>query len=235
MKNTPKFLALLAALLFCSSAAFANTYTFATPTGSTDTALDPVSATATFTTGAGTLSITLNNTLANQKDAGQLLSDLFFTLSSGTTASITNSSGVERTIASNGTFTDGASVSTGWVLTSAAGVYHLDGLNGAANVPAHEIVGGPDGSNVYSAANSSIAGNGPHNPFLAGNVTFNLAITGVTAATSVNSATFSFGTTSGDNVPGSPRVPSVPDGGATLMLLGAGLAGLGTMRRFMKR
>jgi hypothetical protein len=32
-----------------------------------------------------------------------------------------------------------------------------------------------------------------------------------------------------------PGTPSVPDGGATLMLLGTGLAGLGAVRRFLKK
>jgi len=34
---------------------------------------------------------------------------------------------------------------------------------------------------------------------------------------------------------GSPSVPHVPDGGTTVMLLGAGLSGLGLVGRFLKR
>jgi hypothetical protein len=73
--------------------AHADTVTFDTPPGST-TSGGPVDATATFTTGAGTLSITLTNLLANPKDVAQLLSDLEFTLGNGaTTGTIASSSG----------------------------------------------------------------------------------------------------------------------------------------------
>src|SRR5438046_10409798 len=63
-----------------SSTVLAGSFTFTTPTGSLDSAGDPVSAQAVFVTGNGTLSITLSNLLVNQKDVGQNISDLFFTL-----------------------------------------------------------------------------------------------------------------------------------------------------------
>jgi hypothetical protein len=87
---------------------------------------------------------------------------------------------------------------------------------------------------VYSNANGSIAGNNPHNPFINQTATWTLNITGITANTIVTAATFSFGTTAGNNVPGVPSVPSVPDGGTAGMLLGAALAGLGMLRRYLK-
>jgi len=78
--------------------------------------------------------------------------------------------------------------------------------------PSHTIIGPPGPGNVYSNADGSIAGNGPHNPFL--NQTADFTITfplpllmGVT----VTSATFSFGTTAGNNVNGVLRTTAVPE------------------------
>jgi hypothetical protein len=232
MKN-PKILLVVACLALACTPAFAGSYVFVTPAGSTDAAAEPVSAQATFTTGAGTLSIFLENLIVNQKSAGQLLSDLFFTINGITTGgSLDSSSGTERNVAADGTFADGSTVSTGWAFHVTAGVFHLDGLNDAVNVPEHEIIGAPDGTGVYSNANSSIAGNDPHNPFLKSGVTFNLTFAGMTADTVISGATFSFGTASGDNVPG---IPKVPDSGMTLILLGVALATVEGSRRLLAR
>jgi hypothetical protein len=75
----------------------------------------------------------------------------------------------------------------------------------------------PGPGNVYSNANGSIAGNGPHNPFLAENATFAITFFGVTQ---VSNVVFSFGTEAGTNV------PAIPDSSATVALLGLGLMGL---------
>ena len=61
-----------------------------------------------------------------------------------------------------------------------------------------------------------------------------LNVPGLTANDSVNSATFSFGTTAGLNVDGvlvAPVIPGVPDGGATLALLGGAISVIGLIRR----
>ena len=89
--------------------------------------------------------------------------------------------------------------------------------------PAHTIIGrssnGTYSGGTYSNANSSIAGNGPHNPFLEG-VTFSLSVVGVTASTTITAATFSFGTTAGNTLAGTASVPEP----STWMLLLAGAA-----------
>jgi hypothetical protein len=190
-----------------------------------------VDASATFVTGNGTLSITLTNLEANPTDVAQLLSDLDFTLSNGATSgTLASSSGQEVTVAKDGTFTLGSTVDTGGALNSTATGLQLDVL-GTPVGPSHLIIGPPDGSNVYSNANGSIAGNKPHNPFLDGTATFLLDIAGVTADTDVTSATFSFGTTEGTNlVPGTPGTTPVPEPG-TLLLLGSGLAGMASLSR----
>src|SRR5262249_28072461 len=86
--------------------------------------------------------------------------------------------------------------------------------------PAHTIIGPPAGTGLYSAANGSIAGNGPHNPFLAGTVSFDLTGSFL-ASTTVSSATFSFGTAEGNNVHAVVPEPT------TLLLLASGLVALG--------
>ena len=227
------------AALFCSSAAFAVpiTYTF---TG--NAAGGPANAEALFTTGADTVSITLNDLLSNPSNVGQLISDLSFTLSNAPTGtpSLTSGTGTALTVNGTGTFSVGGSVAAGWVLSSpSAGTLHLDDLVGTGHAgPAHLIIGtssnGTYTGGTYSNGNGSIAGNGPHNPFLESGAIFNLSVPGVTANTTITSATFSFGTTSGDNRAGTPNAPTVPDGGTTLMLLGSALGGLGAMRRFLK-
>jgi hypothetical protein len=219
MTKLTKNLILWAALL-CVPVAFAGTATFSTPSGSTAGGL-PVDASATFTTSAGTLDITIFNNLANPTSIIQNVSDLFFSLSGVTSGTLASSSGNEIFVAADGTTSNGGSgVSTGWVLSISGGVFHLDGLNTAADVPAHTIIGAPDGSGVYSNANNSITGNGPHNPFLESGATFEITDAAITADTTVSGVVFSFGTQSGTNIPGQ----GAPDSGSTLMLLGLALA-----------
>jgi hypothetical protein len=225
----------LALLCLCGPAVFAasSTYTF---TG-TDSAGDPASASAMFITGNGTIQLTLNDLLSNPKDAGQLLSDIFFTPSGGTTssASISSASGTPLTVASGGSYTIGSPVTPHWNLSSPSSGTLL--LTFAGGPPNNLIIGtssnGTYTGGTYSNANPSIAGNGPHNPFLESGVTFNLAVPGITAANTITSATFSFGTTAGDNHPGT----LVPEADAiTLFLLGTLLTGVGFRRRsFSKR
>lgn len=189
----------------------------------------PVSVAATFVTLTGEVQISLVNNTVNPTSVIQNLSDLVFVLSTGqTSGTLSSSSGIARTVASNGTFTDGGTVATGWVLSSTGTGLKLDDLAAGGAGPSHTLIGLPNGSNVYGNANSSIAGNVPHNPFLFGPITFDLLVLGVTPDSSISSVTFSFGTDPNDLglAPGSP----VPEP-TTLLLFGTTAVALGAAAR----
>jgi hypothetical protein len=206
-----------------SISAGANTMTV--DTGAVSLGGQTVNAEAVFTTKAGELDITLRNLTSNPISVGQNLSGLSFTLSSGqTSGTLASSSGMERSVYSTlpGVlgWMNGSAVSTGWSLT---GLF-LNVL-GTPEAPEHTIIGAPNLSNAYAAAKGSIVG-GPHNPFLAGDVTFVIDIPTLTAASTITSTMFQFNT-----APGSDVSVSVPDGGTTALLLGAALSGFGLLRR----
>jgi hypothetical protein len=208
-------------------AAHAATATFVTPTGAT-TGGGPVDASAAFITSAGSLSVTLTNLQPNITDVSQALSDLSFVFSNGSVpVPQFSSSGQLITVNSGGTFTTGSTVPTGWALIplNAGGTsLEFDAL-GTPTSPARLIIG-PPGGPTYSNANGSIAGNGPHNPFLNQLALFTIGNPGITADTTITAATFSFGTTEGAAlVPGVPPTSPIPIPGA-LPLFATGLAGL---------
>jgi len=212
----------------------ANVITFVTPAGS-NTGGGPVSASATVTTGAGTVSITLTDLQANPTDVAQLISDFDFVLSGGQTSGVlTSSSGQQITVAGNGTTTLGPTASTGWGLNNnVAGGLQLDALGFIG--PAGLIIGPPGPGSIYTNANGSIAANGPHNPFLNQTATFLITVAGVTVDSTITSAVFSFGTVAGINVPGTPQIPSgkIPEP-ASIALLGIGFLAFGATRRKRK-
>jgi PEP-CTERM motif len=217
----------------------ARAQTFATPGGSTDTAGDAVSASAVFTVTAGQIQVTLSNLEVNQSDAGQLVSDLLFRVVGGTlptaASSLTSSANTVNVLGNGSTTSAGTGVSTGWAYTVSGTQAILNGLNGAANVPAFEIIGPPNGSGVYSHANGSIAGNSAHNPFISESATFTITGTGILATTTIDSGSviFSFGTTPNDNITGVLVAPE-PSALAIAGLGALGFIGFGLRRRLKK-
>jgi hypothetical protein len=159
-----------------------------------DASNHPIAGTANFTFGAGTLSLTLSNDILNTDwiSAGQALSDFTFTLSNGTTSggSLNNISGSTIVIdTTDGSTTPGTPVqSTDWELQTQgqpANTFHLSSLIGKQP----DFMIAPAGSD-YPNVNTGV---GNFNPYLlTGPVVF--SITGdFTAATTISSASFSFG------------------------------------------
>jgi hypothetical protein len=217
----------------------ADSFVYVTPTGAS-TGGGPVNAEADITTSAGSITILLKDLQPNPTDVSQLLSDFSFAVGNGGTltgSSQTGATAQELTVNGNGTFSLGAALTTptavGWVYGSTSTVGTLDVLAGGGAGPAHLIIG-PPGGPTYANANGSSAGNGPHNPFLNQMATFTLTAPGVTANTTITAATFSFGTTSGVNVPGVPRIVPEPSS-ACLMAVGSAALGLAAALRRPRR
>jgi hypothetical protein len=140
----------------------------AAPSASTNTITFDFTGTPAFTSGLG-LSVsatftTLNNQglvsiinkQADPTSVIQNLSDLSFLLSTGqNSGSISSSSGVPRTVAANGSFTDSGAVSTGWALSTNDSQLKLDVL-GTVIGPAHTLIGPPGAGNTYDNANGSM-------------------------------------------------------------------------------
>ena len=202
----PRLFGLLAGIsiyAFAAQPAAAVSITF-TGTGSgSDGAL---SASAAFTTSAGLLSVTITNLLsaASIISAGQAVSDLSFTLSNAPgTLGATTATGTFATFSGSATPTLAAGSPTRWLGAGGQGNFSIVG-----NTITLEAIGGgqPDqlilpAGTTYPAANASIT-NGMFSPFVDGPATFTLGLSGVTAATTITSATFSFGTGPDTFIPG---------------------------------
>jgi hypothetical protein len=222
---TVVFAGLLVTVVLAGATAAEGSLIFTMPSGSTAGG-QPVSGQVTFTLTNNNINILIENFQADPKGVIQCISDLKFTLdmsAAGSTLTSQTSNGIN--IASGGSYTSAGVQNMGWSISTSGGQIYLNGLAGG---PSETIIGPPNGSNLYANANSSIAGNGPHNPFSFETGTFNVNLTGVTDQTMVTAATLSFGTTAGTDVPLIPPFAPEP---ATLALLGLGACGMMIRRR----
>ena len=194
-------------------------------------------ATTTFVwSGTGVLTVTVQNLVADQVDVGQAVSGVKFTLAGLTTTSPTESgTGDLITVAGNNTFTDPATqvdlshwtASTSLSASPAAGNITLTTIGGGH--PVQTILGVPDGSG-YNSANGSIAGNGPHNPFVDQTATFTFSgLTGVNTsadiATLLSGVQIGFGTAGTDYVNTTTIITATPEP-STFWLLGLAMVGV---------
>jgi hypothetical protein len=221
-------------------------FLYVTPSASTAGG-QSVDAQADITVTAGHVHIDLTNLQRDPTSDIQTLNGIQFVLSSGqTTGTGFTSSSLFRQIDGDDPnpigWHDVGTGPTTWNLNgNVGGGLEFTSIGNSGGAPT--LIGGPRASdNTYAAANGSIAGSGPHNPFLAGTASFDLDITGLSADATISSMQFEFGTMSGTNVDGeftleTRTVTSVPEPASVVMMGTAVAAGLGYSwrRRALRR
>jgi hypothetical protein len=207
---------------------------------------DPLSAQAQFATSAGQVVITLTNTLSPSQivGAGSLLTDIQFTLSDlPGTVGTRSATGTEGNLGNNGNVLSsfpGLSIPR-WVGLGPPPPGGTGFFNVIANVIVAEVIGGgppfdmilPNGTS-FPNANASVIG---ANPSVIGPLTITLALSGVTANTTVIAATFSFGTGPDHFLDGTPVPPPPIPEPATIALAVSGVAtfGFAGLRRLRRQ
>lgn len=150
-----------------------------------------VDATAVFNFGNGTFTVAITNNVIGPGSVAQNLSGLSFVLSNASSAVLSGVSGSLISINSAGNFTNTVGLPD-W--------FQDGGLNNhttalGSSGPDNTLVGAPCQPGInFGCSNSSIRGNGPHNPFAVGRLLLTYIAPGVTSETTVQRLVFEFGT-----------------------------------------
>ncbi len=221
-------IALVLVLVGVQSARAGTVYTF----DSQAVAGQNFSGEAVFTLTNNSLDIVLKNTTSLTLNAGDLLRSVQFAITNPviTSGTLNTATGSNITVNPNGTYQSAAGepnvTVADWILSN--------GIQLTANMPDNTIIGKPTGG-TYAAANNSITGNGPHNPFAFEQVEFTITVNGLTPNSKIGNVIFGYGTASCTT--GSTLVPNlVPAPLPAPVYAGLALFGMmGLMLKFGRR
>jgi hypothetical protein len=189
----------------------------------------PLSASATLTSGAATISVSLTDLITNPRSAGQMVSDISFTLANTnplSSVSILNTTGSGPLINVSSTgavtpYTGTGTIAGNWSTNLSGSTITLESLGGGQ--PDFMIIGN---ASSYPNVNQGVQN---FNPYIQGTGVFNLSVPGVTSATTFSNVMFSFGTGPDTFLPGTPgNVGGVPEPSTWAMMI-LGFVGVGFM------
>jgi hypothetical protein len=201
-----------AALLAAAGAAKATPFFFNVTGGCSEAC----AANAIITPGAGTLSVVLNDTEADPRSPGDLLSSIEITPSGSLgSPSLTTQAGALIDVTGTGPGTPVAGSPTHWGVGTSGGQIVLEtaGPSAQPGAPINMIIGPPNGSGNYSNANGGI-NNGTFFPYIDQTGTFTITDTAITASTTITAVSFDFGTKPDTVLPGTVCTPGTPNCGS---------------------